>query len=359
MVVHAVYPRETRQQGRRDQKNKRFASIYWEEGQRDQVLRESGFDRMPYAVLRWTTNSDETYGRGLGFDALPEVKKLNTIARDMLEASHKAVDPPVDAPENRRNQIVLRPGAVNYYRNPNARVFPIQTGAQYPIGIDALNQTRSIVETHFMVDFFMMLDRAQGTQMTATEVMERQAEKAAVLGTVFGRVASELLDRVINLVFAQAVRRGSIPPPPPALVMAAREGRLQAIEPEYTGPLAQAQKRFHTNQGVRQALQSVLPLGQVFGASTFDRIDQDALVKHLLVTSGMPASILRDDREMRALAEARAKAQQQQQQIAIEREAADQYQKLKDAPEEGSPATNMAKRALEVQKQQQQPGGQT
>ena len=81
------------------------------------VLRESGFEEFPYVVSRWSRNSEETYGRGPGTAALPDVKMINLMEKVGLKALQKVVDPPLLVPDDGfLNPVRTQPGGLNYYR---------------------------------------------------------------------------------------------------------------------------------------------------------------------------------------------------------------------------------------------------
>jgi hypothetical protein len=86
---------------------------------------------------------------------------------------------------------------------------------------------------------------------------------------------------------------------------------------EFTGPLANAQKKYHTMGGTMQALQMVGPILQMFPSSG-DFIDADALMKNTLEGQGMPQSVIREDDDVNKIREERLKQQMQQQQQALQ-----------------------------------------
>jgi len=163
--------------------------------------------------------------------------------------------------------------------------------------------------------------------------MERQAEKAAVLGTVIGRISSEFLDPIIDLTFDIAMRGKRLPPPPPAFVQAMQQdgGR---IEVDYLGPLAQAQKKFHVTQGATQSMNAVAPLMQM-NPQIADLINWDQLALEIMRAYGMPQKIVRDKTEVAQLRQQKAMQQQQAMAQAQQQQLIDKYPLDKDAPAGG------------------------
>lgn len=346
-IIHAVFPRKDRDVTKINSQNKRYASLYLEVGT-GEILRESGYDELPYIVWRWGTNSDEVYGRGPGHDALVKIKRANVIQRDMIKYSNLTVSPMWNVPESMRGKEAILPNGLNYYSNPQNVLSPVPLGGNYNIGLDQQQDVREIIENDFLVDFFLMLQRAP-ERMTATEVMERQAEKAAVLGPLIGRIESDVLDKVISLGFRQASNAGRIPPLPPALQ------RIQGaqLKIDYIGPLAQANRKFHVQQGIMNAVNNYVPLLEVGPPDMRGLVKWNDLGRRLLQEGGMPADIIRDEKEFREwqemMAQAQAQAQQQQQQQEMMANA----DKLGKTPEPGSPLAELDKQMRGVMQEAQ------
>jgi|GEM_PF-409113 len=336
-VLHCVEPREERDSTMRNKRNKRFASVYLEQ-ETEVQLDEGGYDVFPYFVLRLSTNSDEKYGRGPGSDALVDVLRLNRMSKDLLKQSNKLADPPVNVPEEMRNRTDFRPGGENYISRPDMVVSPIEQSPQFALALDREQWLRERIEEHFMVDLFMMMQRIGATNMTATEVMERQAEKAAVLGTLIGRIASDFLDPLINAMFVFGLRSQRIPAPPNTLaVWMQRTGRRTAsLGIDYIGPLAQAQKKFHATRGIKQAMSAVFPIAQI-RPEVMDNFNWDEISRELTEAEGLPARLFVDERVVMQIREQKMRAQQEAMQQQQQMQGAEAYQKMKDAPGEGSP----------------------
>lgn len=336
-VVHAVEPREDRDAESLNARDKAWASVYYERATRH-LLQEGGYDEFPYFVLRIATNSDEVYGRGPGNDALVDVIRINRLGKDLLKFSNRAADPPMNVPVEMRNRTDKRPGGENYYSRPDMIMQPIQTGGEFPIALDREQRIAERIEDHFMVDFFLMLQRAGMAKMTATEVMERQAEKAAVLGTLIGRIASDFLDPVIQAMFAFAYRAGRVPPAPRTLVTwMRRNGHDQGtLRVDYIGPLAQAQRKFHVTQGTIQALNATLPYAQ-FEPKILQIFKWFDIVRDITMAQGMPARLLRDQKELQVVLEQMAQAQAAAAKMQQQAAGAEMYSKMAKGTEPGSP----------------------
>lgn len=209
-VVHAVFPREDRDFYKIDQINKPFASIYILEDER-LLLREGGYDDNPYVILREGKNPDEVYGRGPSHDALPEILRAQQIARTSMRARQKAVDPPVTYPKELMGILDLDPAGENPVSPGAGKVEPINQGQYYPAGTEQEQMIRQSIREKYNVDFWLMLNSMVGKNLTATQVLEMQSEKAAVLGTLLGLINDQLLDPLFDRVFSICYKAGKFP----------------------------------------------------------------------------------------------------------------------------------------------------
>ncbi len=314
-IAHLIYPREGVEQttlARRTQKP--WASFYYDLDH-NAILDEGGFDEFPVIVWPYSRNSQETYGRSPTMDALTSIKMGNQIDRTRLELAQKVVDPPLNIPQDMKGEVDLTPRGYNFMPN-GQKIEPINLGGNYPMAIDVTARNDEMIGDHYHADFFTLLAqaRSQNRNMTATEVMELQGEKSAVLSTLIGNFESSVLDRSITRTLSILARRGSLPPPPEAVVS---EGA--ALKIEYVGPLAQAQKKYHQAQGVYQGLDLLDRIAPLFPDSLM-RVDPDALIKEALGGAGMPASAIREDEDVAKMQQAQIQMQQQQQQMALQME---------------------------------------
>ena len=142
-------------------------------------------------------------------------------------------------------------------------------------------------------------DHQRGAQpMTAREVEERHEEKLVQLGPVLERTNDELLDPLIDRVFALMQAAGAIPEPP-------EEIGGQDLKVEYISILSQAQKLVGI-AGQERFLQSTLMLAEAFPevrhkVNIFQAVDEAGAML------GVNPNIIRTDEE----AQERMAAEQQ------------------------------------------------
>ena len=302
-ICHIVRPRSIYDGSKQDKKNMKFQSIYFEHGT-DHVISVGGFNENPYVVSRYLKSSTEIYGRSPSMNALPDVKVLNKMVEHGLKASAKMIDPPLLVPDDSMLAPVrMTPGSLNYYRSGSRdRIEPLNIGQNTTVTLNAENARREAIAKMFHVD---QLQVQQNRTMTATEVLQRNEEKMRILGPVMGRIQSELLEPMINRVFSIMLRNRLFREAPPILAN-------QEIDIEYVSPMALAQKG--------QELQNVMRGLELFGSLSqtmpvMDYIDENGLVKQLVQTLGLPARMIKSDKEVQGIRMERQEAQQQQMQM--------------------------------------------
>ena len=302
-ICHIVRPRFSYDSSKQDKKNMKFQSIYFEHGT-DHVISVGGFNESPYVVSRYLKSSTEIYGRSPSMNALPDVKVLNKMVEHGLKAAAKMIDPPLLVPDDSMLAPVrMTPGSLNYYRSGSRdRIEPLNIGQNTTVTLNAENARREAIARMFHVD---QLQIQSNRTMTATEVLQRNEEKMRILGPVMGRIQSELLEPMINRVFSIMLRNRLFREAPPILAN-------QEIDIEYVSPMALAQKG--------QELQNVMRGLELFGSLSqtmpvMDYIDENGLVKQLVQTLGLPARMIKSDKEVQGIRMERQEAQQQQMQM--------------------------------------------
>lgn len=329
-ILMCVYPRENYNPQYKNNKNMPYACVYIDL-KNEHILQESGFNEFPFAVFEWERYSGFAYSSSPAQDAMPDIKALNIIKKSSLQIAQTSAEPPMMASQE-MHDIDLSPRGITYLPTKDSRLEPVRTGENYPITLQELANYEQAVKDWFYVDYFLALQEKQGN-MTATEVMELQGEKAATLTTFIVNL-QEFLSNIITRSFNMLMRNGQLPPPPLEL-----QRSNAVIKIDFTGPLAQNQKKHHQMGGTVQALGAIGPIMQMF-PNAGDFIDGDELMRSTMEGMGMPQNIIREDadvqkiREQRAQAEAEAAAKQQQ--MAMAQTLMQNADKMGEAAQDGS-----------------------
>ena len=328
-LVHVVRPRNIYNERKEDKANMPFQSIYFEYGE-GHIINIGGFREMPYVVPRYLKASTEIYGRSPAMNALPDVKVLNKMVETALKAAAKQVDPPLLVPDDSMlSPIRMSAGSLNYYRSGSRdRIEPLNIGQQTSVTLNQENQRREAIAKMFHIDQLMV---TANRTMTATEVLQRNEEKMRILGPVLGRLQSELLQPMILRVFNIMLRNKLFQAAPEIL-------NNQEIDIEYVSPMALAQKGQEL-QSLMRGLELFGQIGQI--APVQDYIDENGLIKQIIKITGLPARMIKSDKQVAALREQRAAAQQQQaemmqamQEAKVAKDAAPMLKELNRGPTE-------------------------
>jgi hypothetical protein len=143
-ILHAVYPRDLWIEGYASAKNKRFASEYYLLSD-NTLLRESGYDDLPYAVWRWRKNTNELYGRSPASDAIRDIRRTNKMGETLMRAAQLAADPPLNIPEELKGKVRIRPRGMNFYEESGRTITPVYTGINYPVGKEEQDRVDNIL----------------------------------------------------------------------------------------------------------------------------------------------------------------------------------------------------------------------
>lgn len=335
-VIHVVRPREDRDLTKADKWNMPFESNYVLE-EHGVCIRESGFRRFPYpAIWRWRTNTGEAYGRSPSWDSLPDIKRLQEVARTMTHFVQQAVDPPLTYPLEMKGKIDRRPSGMTPYTDPSRRVGRLyDQGGAYPLGQDLIRIMREQLYEAYYADVFTILSQNMDRDKTATEVMEITGERTALLAAVSERFTSEFATPVIADLYQTAEELGLLPEMPEVL---ARYDL--SVDLEFLGPLAQNQRRYYQSTGINAGLTQFATSAQMW-PEILDIVNPENLARSQARASGFPELSLRSAQEVAQIRNAREQAMQQQQEAAMMQQQASAYAQTQKAPEKGSPGEGM------------------
>ncbi|WKZ93614.1 portal protein [Chimaeribacter arupi] len=268
------------------------------------IVRKGGYHTMPYCIARYYKSPGETYGRGPGMTALPDIKVLNEMNKETLIGAQLANRPPVlVSDDGALDAFSLVPGSINagaVTAQGNALAIPFSTGAQPQLGLEMMEQKRQLINDVFLVTLFQIL--VQNPNMTATEAMLRAQEKGQLLAPTMGRIMSEQLGPMIEREVDICARMGLFPPPPQQLIDAGME-----FDIDYKSPLVRMQ-RADEGSGIAQTLQVAASLAQS-KPDIMSLFKMGDILREFGDINGMPRSLIMDADE-----EAQMQVQQIQQQ---------------------------------------------
>ncbi|MFO1112555.1 MAG: portal protein [Rhodospirillales bacterium] len=247
------------------------------------VLAQGRFAASPFINFRWLKAPGEVYGRSPVMKALPDIKTTNKVVELVLKNASIAVTGIWQADDDgviNPSTIKLVPGTIIPKAVGSAGLTPLETPGRFDVSELVLGQLRERIRKALFVD---QLGQVNGPRMTATEVLERSAEMARILGATYGRLQSELLSPLASRARAILARRGEISDMP-------LDHRLVALE--YKSP----QARYQRQQDVQNTL-VWLDAVRALGPEALAAIDQAAAARWLGRTLGVPGDLIRTEAE--------------------------------------------------------------
>jgi len=265
-----------------------WREIYWLWGVPTTIpLSKQGFIDQPFTAARWSTQSNDAYGRSPGMDVLPDVMQLQVMTRRMAEAIEKLVRPPLIGEMSLKNKPTSTlPGHLTYVTDigPGRGIRPI-----YEINPDVEKMAMNIqaiekrIQMGFFNDLFLMLEQKLDERMTAYEVAQKIQEKLQVLGPVIESIIGESLKPKLKRIYSILKRKGMIDPPPNSL-------KDVPLDIEFVSMLALAQKGAATG-GIERLMQLIGAMHAVYPQAK-DNVDPDSLVREFNDLLGNPQKIL-------------------------------------------------------------------
>ncbi len=243
------------------------------------LLKEKHLNQSPFINFRWLKSPGEIYGRSPVMKALPDIKTANKVVELILKNASIAVtgiwqadDDGVLNPAN----IKLTPGSIIPKAVGSAGLKPLQMPGNFDVSQLVLEDLRRRINHALLAD---RLTQINDRRMTATEVLERSAEMAQILGATYGRLQSEMLMPISRHAYQILKRRGAIPD----LML---DGRTLALDDR--SPLARAQAQ----RDVQSTL-SWMNTALSYGPEGAAAIDTAAAVRWLGKNLGVPMELIK------------------------------------------------------------------
>ncbi|KKN75865.1 hypothetical protein LCGC14_0375730 [marine sediment metagenome] len=324
--VHVVAPNQDFDSSKMGSKSKRIKSVYINIPDRV-IVKEGGFDELPYLVARFSLAPQEIMGRGPVIEYLPEIKMLNRMKKSFIESAEKAVNPPLIVEDDGViGQPVTSPGGMIYVRAGAMKPEPLNTGTNVALNAEIILQQQNVVKEGLFNDLFQAL--ADHRNMTAFETASRIEESIVMIAPAITSLQKEIFSPLITRVLNLLIKAKRIPEPPVSF----------DFDIVYQGRLALAMSNLQTN-AMEATLAKWAPYAQV--SPVFDNVGWDVSFRTSWLNSGAPAEGLKDQdlvdaerAEIKELQKAAAQAE-------IAAEASKAYRNVNEAPVAGSIAEGL------------------
>lgn len=255
------------------------------------IISQGSYEEFPYCTPRWSKTTGELYGRGPGFQMLPDIMMLNAMMLTVIQAAQITVLPPYAVEDDAViGQVRLTPAGLTVIRAGSKPPAPLITGARVDLGQDALKDVRARIRAGFYVDQLKLPQ--ESPQRTAEEVRQLVEEQMRLMGPVLGRQHFELLRPLITRLFGIMQRRKMFSPLPPQV------GNRKFLV-RYSSLLARAQ-RMQEMQNIQRALTTLQPIAQM-RPDIMDNVKLDDLTKEVLTGYGVPERLMPSDQELKKI----------------------------------------------------------
>lgn len=318
-----------------------WREIYWLKGRKgEQPLSKRGFTEQPFFAMRWSTVSNDPYGRSPCMDALGDTKQIQQETRRKAEFIEKGVRPPMGAdPELKNEPASIIPGMITYVNQDTGKkgFWPLfEPNAQWLQGlIQDIATVSERINRALFVDVFMAITRMQGVQpRNELELSMRDLERLQAIGPFINRFGNEAGAPAIKRVLEIAKRRGLLKPMPDSL-------KGQPLKLEFVSMLTIAQ---NSAEGV--AMKDVLATGGNLSAAAkaaglpdpLRIIDLDKAMRKYAKTKAFPDSVILTPEQVAELDQARAEGEAQAQVLPTTLAGVQAARTLADTPIEGGNA---------------------
>lgn len=174
------------------------------------IVSTGKFETNPYIIFRWSVASGEQYGRGPVLRALPDIKTANKVVELVLKNATIAVSGIWQADDDgviNLSNINLTPGAIIPKAVGSSGLTPLASGANFDVSQIVLKDLRERIRHALLADRLGLLSEKE---MTATEIMARNADMMRILGATYGRLLHEFIRPLVERGLQILSRRGVI-----------------------------------------------------------------------------------------------------------------------------------------------------
>lgn len=330
-IVHYVCPNEEYDAGAIDVRRHPVLGMYVMVDGKEIIGEPTGYRSMPYKIPRTATVAGDPYGYSPAVMALASLGGASQMKKTYLKQGNKAVDPVLLAHDDNmmNGEVDLRPGAVNYGgidRQGRVLIRALESG-DFRVAEALLQDERSDIEDSFFVTLFQIL--TETPEMTATEVMERVAEKASLLSPTMGRLQSEFLGPTIEREIDILAELGKLPKMPPELIEA--QGEYEVV---YTSPLAKSMYAEEVSGFMRSVEMALNVSTATQDTSHLDHYDFDVAIPEIADHMAVPARWMRDEDNIKSR---RAQREQQAKEAQVMQNAPALASAAKTAADMGAP----------------------
>ena len=302
--LHAVEPRLDRKAQYTDSFNMPIAAynIWLDE---EELIYESGYRVMPYQVPRYLGRDETPYATSPAQIAFFDILTVNEMGKTFLRSGQLQANPALLTSLLNGAAKAGSPGAVikdALTSDGKPKILPMQYGNNLSITLEMQEKYREIINEAFLKKLFISLQDL--SRMSATEVLERKAERGILLAPQSERITSEWLYGNVMRELDILGSYGYLDDVPEELFY---DG---SIALEFESPAVHMQNAGKI-MGLYKTIEAATSLAQV-DPSVLDVVDYQQAIREIAQYQGAPSKIIRSQQFSAALGEQKAKAGQAQ-----------------------------------------------
>lgn len=276
--VHVVGPNSDFDRTKIGANVKRIKSVYIYIKKKT-VVKQGGFDELPYLIARFSKTPHEIMGRGPAIELLPEIKMLNRMKKNFIESAEKKANPPLIVEDDGVvGQPVTSPGGMIYIRSGAQIPTPLDTGVDVRLNGEVIRDQQKVVTDGFFNNLFQSLQDLKN--MTAFEAGIRKEDDLIIVAPAITSLQKEIFSPLIERVLSLLQKAKRVPDPPVSF----------DFDIVYQGRLALAMSNVQTN-----AIELTMAKWAAYDERlrVFDNIDPFVAFRTVWLNSGAPANALR------------------------------------------------------------------
>lgn len=292
-----------------------YREVYWLKGVKsDTPLSKRGFNMQPFMALRWSTVSNDAYGRSPCMDAIGDTKQVQIETVRKAEYIEKGIRPPMGANVELKNEPAsIIPAQITYMSTDGGKkgfwpLFEVNPAWLNPL-VQDIEKVSARINHCLFVDLFMAITRMEGVQpRNELELTKRDLERLQELGPVIELVENEL-DIGIRRILDILERRRMLKPMPESL-------KKTPLKITYTSIMKLAQKSAESvaMKDVFRTAGELSSAAKAAGVPDPIRVlDLDKSFKHYADLNNYPADCVFTDDEVKAHDKIRAEEMQKAQ----------------------------------------------
>ena len=334
VFVHFVMPRtDGYVSGSNEKKQKAIASYYVCLDTKE-IIKESGYDEMPYSVGRFYRTNYEKYGRSPAMEVGSTLPMVNDMEGTRIRGAQRQSNPLWLSPnDGSTRRISNDQGSIIYWNagNPQSKPEQLQDRSNVMINDDNITKKEDEILDAFYVPLFNPLHDKKN--MTATETGERLNLSLQFLTPAVNRVNRYFVKPALERAFAIMLRAGKFD----ELKIPELSGAKLDFDLVGKASLAARQIELY---GTMTALEQIGLIGQV-KPEIWDNVNADETARFIQEVNMVPTALQASEDEVTEVREERQAQMEAQQQAQQAQVMSDAYSKTTNAPEAGSGAEAM------------------